>query len=204
MALQPADPSVSHNEGARALSTKHTVYLAFGLDRDGKPRAATIPPDDLSVATKAAATMGLKIGRAETPDALKLTKTLPEVRIFATGKGLVPLVKKAVFEALTKTVVIVEAAAKSGNNDMAVPSKAAEPTPQKATAPNVEIDPWTKLTPGDEVVAPDKEPLENGYWLARILSISKDGSKLTLRWVDSKLPPFTARRHSVAILRPKQ
>lgn len=184
------------------MNTKQTVYLAFGLDRDGKPRAATIPPDDLSVAIKAAATMGLKIGRAETPDALKLTKTLPEVRIFATGKGLVPLVKKAVFDALTKTVVIVEASAKPGSSEMAAPSKGVESPAQKAAPPNTETDLWAKLAVGDDVIAPDKNPNENGWWAATILSISKD--QLKLRFVDSKLPPFTARRHSVAILRPKQ
>jgi len=51
--------------------------MFLGEDKEGKPRAAVILTTDLDAAHRAAASLGLKIGRAETPEALGLVRACP-------------------------------------------------------------------------------------------------------------------------------
>jgi hypothetical protein len=53
------------------LNTKPVTHVVYGQDKMAKPRAAVIPAMDLDTAHRAAASLGLKIGRADTPEAIK-------------------------------------------------------------------------------------------------------------------------------------
>jgi hypothetical protein len=84
----------------RVLNTKSktAAHVVLGLDKEGKCRAALVHPSDLETATRAATAQGFKIGRADSPQVLKLAMQLPDAKVFATGKGLVPLVRKDIYE----------------------------------------------------------------------------------------------------------
>jgi len=167
------------------MTTKNNrTIIVFGLDKDGKPRAGSYPSDMAETAEKEAEVWKLKVGKAETDAALAIAKDLPSGEMFPSSKMELPIITRETHDLLLKKI-----------KGKALPP--VKPKSETAKPPD-----WQNLAVGDQVVAPDKEPLENGYWLATILSISKD--QLKLRFVDSKLPPFTAHRHSVAILRPKQ
>lgn len=196
---------------AKVKSAAHVVY---GLDKDQKPRAALIHPNDLAIATKAAIVQGFKIGRADTRQALDMAKRLPDAKVFATGKGLVPLVRRDIFDWLAKGLTTVETKPEPSEAktepDPTVNGAAAAPTPSSTTKdqpaskdPPGKLDSriWDQLTIGMVVIAPEKNPSDNGYWPAVITAISKDGQKLTFKWRDApKLPAVTVKRRAVALL----
>lgn len=168
-------------------NAKPNTIVVMGLNKkDGKPRAVAYPANDLDTATKSAAKWGLRVGRAEGDASLALVKDLPHGSLFPSHKMEPPAIDQETYNLLLKAIKYD-------------PPPPAGPKSETAKPP---LDLWENLAVGDVVIAPDRDPNENGYWAATILSISKD--QLKLRFVDSKLAPFTARRHSVAVLRPKQ
>lgn len=192
--------------------TKSAAHVVFGLDKEGKPRAALIHPADLEAVMKAAVGLGFKIGRADTPQALQMAKQLPDAKVFATGKGLISLVRKDIHEWLSKGLTPIETKAGA---DEAEHRAAAEPsapnnssnaqggTASKAADSKLKPDPrlWDQLTVGSLVIAPEAKTKDDGYWPAIVSAISKDGQKLTIRWRDfPKQPPLTVKRRSVALL----
>ena len=195
------------------MNTKTTAYVVFGQDKEGTPRAATIPPADLEVATKAAGSMGLKVGRADTPEALSLAMPLPLVRIFATGKGLVPLVKKELYERLSKAVATIEPRTTAAE---ANPPARNEPSPQadlkaapkkvpdKSPIPSKSgpSNPWA-LKVGNIVLVRDPEPgPDRAWWEAEILEIK--GTSFLCRWQKfPALKPFKISSASITIIPPK-
>jgi hypothetical protein len=75
------------------MNGKNGTLVLLGLSSDGKPHAARFNGTDAIALVKAAQSMGLKIGRPDTSEAMTLVRGLPEGKIFASGKALVPLVK---------------------------------------------------------------------------------------------------------------
>lgn len=196
---------------------KTSAHVVLGLDKEQKSRAALIHPNDLEAATKAAVSMGFKIGRADSPQALQMAKQLPDAKVFVSGKGLVPLVRKDIYEWLSKGLTLIDAKAESPSKDGdkadVAPSSLAEAGPKNDATANSstgtkearastkpDATPWDKLGVGSVVIAPEKKPADDGFWPAVVVAISKDGQHLTLRWRDyPKLAPFTIKRHAIAI-----
>lgn len=191
---------------------KISAHVVLGLDKDGKPRAALIHPADLQAATKAAMSLGFKIGRADTPHALQMAKRLPDAKIFATGHGLVPLVRKDIYEWLSKGLTLLEpkaeAPAEAAKAGIAANDTAAGPKNDNGgngghTSVPLKPDPrlWDQLTVGSIVVAPEGSTKDDGFWPAVVTAVSKDGAKLTIRWRDfPQQPPLIVKRRSVALL----
>jgi hypothetical protein len=102
----------------------------------------------------------------------------------------VPFCKVEALEKLVKALDLEPEAA----NPTASPTK---PVAAAAKAPSG--DPWAELKIGDKVIAQDG--LE-GWWPSVITGVSKDGQKLTLRWLvgDPKQKPVTVKRRTVALL----
>jgi len=193
---------------------KTSAHVVLGLDKEGKPRAALIHPNDLEAATKAAVSLGFKIGRADSPQVLSMAKQLPDAKVFATGNGLVPLCRNDIFEWLKKGLTPVETKTEASGPkaetaaDVRTGSDAADTASHTGKVGDAgKVDPvkldaklWDQLTVGTIVIAPDKNPIDNGYWPAVITAVSKDGQKLTVRWRDApKLPPVTVKRRAVAL-----
>ena len=113
------------------MNTKQGILIIMGLGADQKPRAATFVMEDVETAAKAANHMGLKLAKADSAEALAMAKELPQGKLFASGKGLLPLVRREVYDKLLKLFTPVDAKA-------AVPAaKPAEPpaTPGMRTRP---------------------------------------------------------------------
>jgi len=193
---------------------KTSAHVVLGLDKEGKARAALIHPADLEAATKAAVSLGLKIGRADSPQALQMAKQLPDAKIFATGKGLVPLVRKDIYEWLNKGLTPVDAKAgvpvgegqnKANGADPAPSDKAtkgngSQPADAKPSAPT---DLWQAIGVGSVVLCLDTDPgPDRGWWECIVQRVSKDG-KLQVRFkMYPNDRPFTVKRNAVAILPP--
>jgi hypothetical protein len=182
------------------LNTKTIAHVVHGLDKDAKPRAAVIPASDLDAAHRAAAGLGFKIGRAETPEALDLAKDLPELKVFVTGKGLVPLVKQQLFDRLTPLLVPIPAAPTGSSSPDKGKADASKTTDAKASPAN----PWQAIKVGSVVLCRDPKPgPERSWWECVVQSVTPDGKLLKVRWQNyPDQRAFTVRRNSVAILPP--
>jgi hypothetical protein len=188
------------------LLTKPSPFVVLGLDEVGKPRAATFGYQDQVAATKAASVMGLKIGRADSPEAVALIKQLPLGRVFATGKGLMPLVKRDIYDRLLKLLKLDDPTPEP-TTTLVAPKPSGAPTraPPDAVAPAASTkdkphtDPWSAITEGNLVLA-CTDPKE-GWFPAKVMGAGKDGKVLTLKWRDyPALKPFEAKRASVGLI----
>jgi hypothetical protein len=188
----------------RALSNKEKLFVVIGLDKDQKPRAAIFPPSDTVAATKAAGLLGLRAALAETPEALALAKQLPEGKVFATGKGLMPLVKRETFDKLLKLVTFLDDKPRPTLDTPAPTPSTAKAQAGPETAPKGQVsapssNPWDAIEVG-AIVLWRVDPKE-GWFECVLIATSKDRKKLTLKWRDfSGFKPFEVQRLAVGLI----
>ncbi len=157
--------------------TKTSAHVVLGLDKDGKARAALVHPTDLEAAAKAAASLGFKLGRADSPHALQMAKRLPDAKVFATGKGLVSLVRKDIFEWLTKGLTMLETKAEAPSTETKAAAASDGTTASSTTnggdsnadgqsdGTTAKPDPklWDQIKVGSVVIAPVRNVVDDGY-----------------------------------------
>lgn len=182
--------------------TEEKEYLVIaGILKDGKPHAARFPAAEHAAVRKAAEQLNLRPAKASGEAALKVVRKLPEGKIFAAGKALVPFVKAELYTELLKVVTF------EVETDLPAPqtaqSKSANGSDKdKPTVPAQDL--WLAIKVGSVVLCRYVEDNEPGWWESVVNSISKDGDVLTVRWRDyPKLKAFTVRRMSVGILPPE-
>lgn len=76
------------------------ALIVFGLDDRGKPHASSFAEREATLATKAAALMGMKLLPVRTDAERALAAKLPRGRVFASGKGFVPFCKATLYAEL--------------------------------------------------------------------------------------------------------
>jgi len=84
----------------KKANTQTACLVVYGLGKDDRPHAARFDVADQPAVQKAAALMGFKLGRAEGDVLLGVAKQLPQGKIFATGRSLVPYVKRELYDQL--------------------------------------------------------------------------------------------------------
>jgi len=175
-------------------TTEYIVVL--GLGKNGKPHAARFDTADEALVRKGADLTWLRVARASGDEAVKLARKLPEGKLFASGKALVPLVKTAVYDELLKTL---EFDIPAVDPDTVAYAAASEKQPE--TAPNTA--PWDAIGVGSVVLAFEEDKDGSGWWEAVVIAVSKDGNTLSLRWRDwPEARKFSRPRHKVGILAP--
>ena len=160
---------------AKAPTTKLTkAIVLFGLDEDGKPRAARFMDDQEDLVAKAAQAMGLRLGVATTAEHFKIVGELPVGRIHATGKGAVSNVRQDLYDKLNALV-------------------GGEPGPISTALPKS----WDEVAPGHLVIA--QESITDGWFEAIVTK--RDGDTITVKWRDyPSLPEFVRPIKAVALL----
>ncbi len=169
-----------------AKPDNQTSVVLIGFDDNGKPRAARFAGTQASQANKAAALMNLTVVTVTDPlreQALKL----PAGRLYATGKGFVPTVRRPLFDKFLEAAGVSidfvsqpDAAEETGNID--VPSD------------------WNSIAAGHLVLADAGG--QNGWWEAIVESVESDA--VTLRWRGYPKDPIIRRnRRDLALLSPK-
>jgi len=169
------------------MSTNDRTIIVMGLDKDGKPRAASYLSDTVETAEKDAAAWRLSVGKAETDAARALAKDLPSGELFPSAKMELPTIKRETFNVLLKAV--------KWESDPAAKRKQSAKSPEEAS------NPWDAIAIGSAVLAFDKE--SGGYFPANVEKISADQLTLTCSWNGFKLPHFTVRKLAVGLLRAK-
>jgi hypothetical protein len=122
--------------------TNPPALVLYGLDANGKPCAASFSVDQADLPTKAADSLKLKVAMVETPDLVDLARELAPGQILTPGKGIVPPVRKELFDKLVAVVAVgrkVEAPSESPARPIggmsAVAQAASEATKPKRLQP---------------------------------------------------------------------
>jgi len=179
------------------MNNKYKFVVMLGVDNEQKARAARFDPSEEVAVRKAAGLMNYRTGIAKTDQAIELAGKLPEGKLFESGLGMAPLVREETFYKLFEHLTFDAAWNSSGiisgtkpNSDSSVLKAANEL--------------WASIKVGSTVLCFDQtEPAIFGWSAAIVLSISKDGEKLELRWRDwPSFKPFNVERRMVALLRP--
>jgi hypothetical protein len=187
--------TAQHKESAanNTAAGNRSVLVLFGTDENGKPRAAQFKEGQVGLALKAAGLMGLKALRPGSPEQVELVRKLPLGRLYANGNGLVPYVRRDLYQKLLEL----------GGEAVEVPpaSNPRGPAPTENDAgPRLALPRnWVEIEVGHVVIA--QETPEGGWWEAVV--IGKEGDALELRYRDyPKLKPFIRHRSTVALVDP--
>ena len=177
-------------------SSSAVPVVLFGVDDNGKPKAARFTDKHANLATKAAGHLKLHVLLIVGPVVVDLAGRVPSGRIHANGRGFVPYIRRDLYAKL------VAAAGSSPQEDHASSQAAAASGSTKPSSSNGQGDPprnWDEIAPGHVVIALD-EPGEGWY---ETIVVETSGDMLTLRWRDyPRERRITRHRSSVGLLYP--
>jgi hypothetical protein len=158
--------------------------IVLGRDDDGKPLAARFPASQSDLATKAAKAMNLVVGKANDAALAELADKLPTGRLYATGRGFVPPVRRNLYDKIVEQL-------KLAGQPVPEPTDVSVPA-----APGLPAS-WDLIEVGHMVIAAEGLP----YYAAIV--VARDGDMLTLKWRDYPQEPNAIRHASaVALLKP--
>lgn len=166
---------------AKAISTPQStkILIVYGFGDDQKPRAALFIEPEIELARKAADLMGLNVYDGETPNLPKALKTVPKGRVYASGWGFVPYVRRPLFDGLLKAIGVTA------------------PKPPK-TIPQPKLPTsWDSIDVGHLVLA-QADSAANGWWETLVESV--DGDMLRLQARDFPDVQVVRHRSAVALL----
>jgi len=158
---------------AKPVAKSGPAVVVFGKDEEGKTRAARFRPEDAELATKAAASMKLRVLKVTSTEAATIAGQLPLGRIYKSGIGFVPEVQEAFLARLQELAE----------------TKAAPGRPKS----------WDAIDVGHLVLARD---LPDDGWYEAIV-IAKDKDMLSVKFRDYPLAaPQSFHRSAVGLLKP--
>src|SRR6516162_9621918 len=112
-------------------AAEQSDVVLFGLDETGKPRAARFSGEHTDLVAKAAGLMNLTICYVNSAELATITQQLPAGRIHANGRGLVPNVRRDLYD---KLIEASKSATKTDSDNQASGKPAHNPT--ETSAPN--------------------------------------------------------------------
>jgi hypothetical protein len=180
--------------------------VLFGLDETEKPRAARFSGEHTDLAAKAAGLMNLTICYVNSPELATIAQQLPVGRIHANGRGLVPNVRRDLYDKLieatrpaTNTGSDNQGTGKPADNSTETSAPNSDPaSPAPSVAQGYPRD-WDDLNVGHLVIARDEA--DAGWWEAIVTD--RAGDLITMRWRDYPgHPKFVQHRTAVALLKP--
>lgn len=140
--------------------TEPGVLVVLGVDAESKPHASKFPLADRELVLRAAGLMGFRVIELGAGDVAGLRVAIPAGKVFATGKGFVPFVKRELYEQLA--LKLGTAAELPVPAPVVAPAsrKTAAPAAIQASPPQATLHlgaPWMELVVGDLVLARDDE-----------------------------------------------
>jgi hypothetical protein len=191
---------------AKAAVTLASPVILFGLDDRKKPIAATFPGRLCDLAIKAGRQLKLNILKVTRDDLAELAKRLPQGRINSTGKGLVPTVKPALYDAVLKMAEAGDGSTanapsnggtKTTNGSPKVPLNEAGKDGNPAGSDGLPAS-WKDIAAGSLVIVQESKAMG---W-AEAIVVQRTGEILTVKWQDYRHPPFLVHVDAVALLNP--
>jgi hypothetical protein len=178
------------------MGTKTKSIVMLGIGDDRKSRAARFDAIDDEAVRKAAGLMSFRVGIPKTSQALAIVSKLPDGKLFESGLGLVPLCSEATFYKLNELLTF-DLAWKTFGAIAGRLTELSEAIVKTADAL------WADVKPGSTVLVFDHSDASFGWSAAIVMSASKNGERLDLRWRDWPGKSFTVDRRAVALLRPE-
>lgn len=173
------------------------LVIAYGLDQNQKAHVGVFATADLAAVARAATSVGFEHRLADTPALRSLAEEIPIGKLYATGKGFVPFVRRELYDQLMTAL----------GEDTAGPEiKTSEPLPESEPVSQTETeDPtatiengptsvaaeteWGRLAVGELVLA--QESPDEGWWEAVVLE--KRGETALVKWRDFPRQPSVER-----------
>jgi len=188
---------------AQAADTAPAI-IVFGTDDNGKPHASTFTIDQRHDAIRAAGLMSFRAFAVEGGSLIALAAKIPAGKVFNSGKGFVPFVKREIGEQLDQLAKdkpdrLIAVPVPEVGNDL---SGGESVTPLDALPKD-----WGGIAVGSRVLAQD-DP-DDGWWEAIVQHVHEGGtqgqpcSMFTLMW--EAFPDdgrFVRRFDQVALLHP--
>ncbi|MBM2362726.1 hypothetical protein JQX22_25110 [Sulfitobacter pseudonitzschiae] len=196
-----------------SLSTQPTApaIIVFGTDDTGKPHASTFGIDQRHDAIRAAGLMGFQALAVEGDALIALAKLIPAGKVFSSGKGFVPFVKREVGEQLQQFAqdhpdqLITVPVPVASETDTSPDQGTSDKTPVATSAEQPKD--WMDIKVGSRVLAVD-DP-DDGWWEAIVQHVHESGTQahpcpmFTLIW--EAFPDdgrFVRRFDQVALIHP--
>jgi hypothetical protein len=178
-------------------SSPAAPVVLFGVDNNGKPKAARFIEKHAELATKAADHLKLQVLHVTGPAIADLAGRLPAGRIHANGRGFVPYIRRDLY---AKLVAAAGTPAQAGqpSSQPAASSGSAKAGSQQNGDGSLPKN-WGEIGAGHVVIALD-EPGEGWY---EAVVVETSGDMLTVRWRDyPRERRFSVHRLSVGLLYP--
>ncbi|MEB8388532.1 hypothetical protein OO012_15000 [Rhodobacteraceae bacterium KMM 6894] len=184
------------------------AIILFGYDDSGKPHASSFDIERRHEAIKAAGLMGLRALAVEGETLVAIAAKIPVGKVFGSGKGFVPFVKREVGAQLDQVAkdhpdLLITVP----KPDLNVATNKTTSRADDVTALTELPKDWDSIKTGSRVLAVDVP--EDGWWVAIVQHVHEGGSKgqpmqmLTLKW--EAFPEdgtFVRRFDHVALMHP--
>jgi hypothetical protein len=188
------------------VTVEQSDVVLFGLDETEKPRAARFSGEHTDLAARAAGLMNLTICYVNSADLATIAQQLPAGRIHANGRGLVPNVRRDLYDRLieaTRPATMSDSENQGTGKPADNPTETRAPNPDAASpAPNITQGyprDWNDISVGHLVIA--RDDADAGWWEAIVTD--RAGDLVTMRWRDYPgYPKFVQHRTAVALLKP--
>jgi hypothetical protein len=179
------------------MNGKIKYLVLFGVDAERKARAAKFELKDEAAVRKAAGLMNYRVGLAKSDDAMRLASALPDGKLFESGLGMAPMVREETFNKLFEVLSF-------DDNWISHGLITGAKTNLDAATIKAANELWCTIKVGSIVLAFDTTYGDYPMWQpAVVVSISKNGETLELRWRDwPGYKPFETQRKFVALFRP--
>jgi hypothetical protein len=166
--------------------------VLFGLDDNGKPKAARFSEPQADIATKAAAQLKLRVLAVSNANIAELAARLPSGRVHANGKGFIPTIRRDLYSKLLQ-------ASGEPSGTQSTTTNASNQAALKL--PSKQPQNWAEIAPGHFVIIQDDDP-KDGWWEAIVVGVAAD--MLSLRWrAASRGRPVARHRNNVALMHPE-
>ena len=192
---------------AKTAVTLASAVILFGLDDRKKPIAAFFPSRLCDLAIKAGRQLKLNIMKVTRDDVAELAKRLPNGRINATGKSLVPSVKQPLYDQILKmadtdggssaTGASSSSEASSSSGSPKIPLNESGKDGNPAGSEGLPSS-WKDIAAGHLVLV--QESRTQGW--AEAIVVERRGETLSVKWQDYRHPPFLVHVDAFALLNP--
>ena len=180
-----------------------TAVVLYGLDQANKPQAARFPERLCDLAINAAKQLKLNVLKVTTDEIAQVAGRLPVGRVNASGRGLVPSVRQALYDQVLAVAKANGAAnasptstAPNGFTKIPLNEEGKEGNPAGSDGLPAS---WKDIAPNHLVLA--QESAREGW--AEAIVVAKRDDMLTLRWRDyPKWKPFECHVDAVALVNP--
>jgi len=199
----------------QSASGAEAAIIVFGRDGSDKPHASKFTEEQRQEATMAAAMMGFQALAVEGDALTDVVAGIAVGKVFASGKGFVPFVKREVAETIEKVatdhpeqLIALPVPEGADDGDDGTGESGGDDNGDGSSDDAHKPKDWADIREGSRVLAVDNP--DDGWWEAIVTNVHESGTKghpmpmLTVRW--EHFPdddPFVRHVKDVCLIHPE-